>query len=147
MPAIERSGPFFLDTNIFVYCFDELAPQKQQVARQLVREALATRRGVISTQVVQEFLNVALRRFTQPFTATEAREYLLTALFPLCQHFPTVQFYEHALAVSNETGYAFYDALIVTAATEMDCALLLSEDLQDGRQIHGVTIRNPFAGL
>jgi predicted nucleic acid-binding protein len=65
----------------------------------------------------------------------------------LCQHFPTVQFYEHALAVRDEVASGFYDALILTAAIEMDCARLLSEDLQDGRQIHGVTIRNPFAGL
>jgi predicted nucleic acid-binding protein len=48
---------------------------------------------------------------------------------------------------SNILLYCFYDALILTATIEMDCALLLSEDLQDGRQIHGVTIQNPFAGL
>jgi len=52
-------GRYFLDTNVLVYTFDDRAPAKQRRARKLVAEALETRRGLVSTQVVQEFLNVA----------------------------------------------------------------------------------------
>jgi predicted nucleic acid-binding protein len=48
------------------------------------------------------------------------------------------------LAIGEEIGYPFYDALILTAAIESGCRTLLTEDLQDGRIVQGITIRNPF---
>ncbi|MBX3011892.1 MAG: PIN domain-containing protein [Caldilineaceae bacterium] len=138
------AGFFFLDTNILVYSFDKTAPAKQRIARQLLRHGLQTQRGVISTQVIQEFLNLATRKFSPPLVLPEAREYLQSTAVPLCQHFPSIAFYEQALLIQLETGYAWYDALIITAAIETNCATLLSEDLQDGQTIHGLTILNPF---
>lgn len=64
---------FFLDTNIFVYTFDIRSPLKRARANDLVACALDTRRGVISNQVVQEFLNVATRKFVKPMLAPEAQ--------------------------------------------------------------------------
>ncbi len=63
------SGRFFLDTNIFVYTFDGRSPSKRAPANDLVARALDTRRGVISYQAVQEFLNVATRKFARPMPA------------------------------------------------------------------------------
>ncbi len=60
------SADFFLDTNILVYTFASHAPQKQARALALVQDALANGHGVISTQVIQEFLNVATRKFATP---------------------------------------------------------------------------------
>lgn len=54
------SDRFFLDTNIFVYSFDQTAVVKAGKAVQLIRKALTTQKGIISYQVVQEFFNVAL---------------------------------------------------------------------------------------
>ncbi len=144
MSTADRSGLFFLDTNLFVYSFDASAPAKQQIARQWIELALRTQRGVISTQIVQEFLNVALRRFAQPMTTAQSREYLKIVLTPLCQHYPSTAFYDHALLVQQQTGFAFYDALVVTAGLETRCQILLSEDMQHGRVIEGMIIRNPF---
>ena len=96
MSATEPPGLFFLDTNVFVYSFDSSAPAKQQTARQLVQTALRGQRGVISTQVVQEFLNLALRKFRQPMTVSDARDYLRSVLIPLCQHYPSTAFYDRA---------------------------------------------------
>jgi predicted nucleic acid-binding protein len=42
---------------------------------------------------------------------------------------------------------AFTDALILAAAIEADCDTVLSEDMQDGGKVGGVTIRNPFRGM
>lgn len=144
MSVAEPAGLYFLDTNIFVYSFDATEPVKQQTARQIVQAAMRTQRGVISTQVAQEFLNLALRKFAQPMTVSEAREYLKTVLLPLCRHFPSAAFYDRALLLKEETGYSWYDTLIVAAAVEAGCTTLLSEDMQSGRVVKGVTIRNPF---
>jgi predicted nucleic acid-binding protein len=72
------------------------------------------------------------------------RHYLNSVLLPLCQHFPSINLYDKALMLREETEYSFYDSLILAAAIEMGCKTLLSEDLQDGRTIHNLTILNPF---
>ncbi len=135
---------FFLDTNILVYNFDGRAPAKQKRARQLVAEALAGRDGIISYQVVQEFLSVALRKFDQPMTPSEAQLYLAKVLLPLCEVFPDSSLYSQGLSIVDETGFSFYDALIVASAATGRCPVLWSEDLQHGRIVRGVEIRNPF---
>jgi predicted nucleic acid-binding protein len=144
MSAVEGRGLFFLDTNIFVCSFDPSSPQKQSAALALIHQALQTQRGVISTQVIQEFLNAGLRKFPQTLSTTEARTYLHAVLLPLCSHFPSAAFYERSILMQAETGYSWYDALIVSAALELGCSTLLSEDLQNGRVIRGMVIRNPF---
>lgn len=145
MNPAEQRGSFFLDTNVFVYSFDRSDPRKQAIAQRLIQDALRTQRGVVSSQVVQEFLNVALRKFARPMTVSEGREYLKMTLMPLCHHYPSASFYDHALLLEEETGFSFYDALVVAASVELKCTTLLSEDLQHGRTVRGVTILNPFA--
>ena len=57
----------------------------------------------------------------------------------------TTRTHEHALTLAATSGFAFYDALIVAAALQAKCTVLLSEDMQDGQVIEGrLTIRNPF---
>ena len=135
---------FFLDTNIFVYTFDHSAAVKQEIAKQCIHIAHRSQNGIISSQVVQEFLNVSRRKFSRPLNSLEQREYLDTVLVPLCRHFPSAPFYSMALDIQDITGFAFYDTLMVTAALECECKTLFSEDLQHGRVIQGMTIINPF---
>ena len=135
---------FFLDTNIFVYTFESKSPSKRVLAQDLVSGALDTRRGVISYQVVQEFLNVATRKFTKPMKVAEAELYLARVLMPLCEVFPDSSLYSQALSISSETGFSFYDSLIVASAIASECEILWTEDLQDGQRIRGVEVRNPF---
>ena len=54
-------------------------------------------------------------------------------------------YYDLALLVKEETGFSFYDSLIVTASIESGCHTLVTEDMQDGRTVRGVKILNPFA--
>ncbi len=147
MNAAEIEGFFFLDTNILVYALDQSAPAKQHYATQLVRDALESGRGVISTQVVQEFLNTARRKFERPMTIAECRSHLQNVLEPLCSYFPSISTYDHALRIVEETGYTLYDALILTAAIESGCRILLTEDMQHGRKVQDLTILNPFIDL
>ena len=140
----DAEDTFFLDTNVLVYAVDEADLAKQQIAAALVREAILSGRGIISIQVVQEFLNVARRKFKQPMTIEQCRGHIRNVLEPLCAYFPSISTMDRALLVIDETGYHFYDALIVTAAIESGCRTLYSEDLQHGRKVQGLTILNPF---
>ena len=124
---------FFLDTNVLVYTFDVKAPRKQKVARDLVARALKDRDGIISYQVTQEFLNVALRKFTRPMSSSEAQTYLRRVLMPLCEVFPDAELYSGALSIASQAGWTFYDSLIVASAAAGKCRVLFSEDLQSGR--------------
>lgn len=135
---------FFLDTNILVYTFDRTDSSKRRKASGLLADALETRRGIISYQVVQEFLNVATRKFSYPITVPEAQLYLARILMPLCEVFPDSALYSQALSIAGESGMAFYDALIISSAITGGCETVWTEDLQHGRRIGTVTIRNPF---
>lgn len=135
---------FFLDTNIFVYSFDRDATSKSERATQLIRQALATRKGIVSYQVVQEFFNVALRRFAQPMGILEAEQYLRTVFLPLCSVHSSQALYLEALHLQQERHLSWYDSLIVASAIQAECDLLLSEDLQDGRRFGDLRIKNPF---
>jgi predicted nucleic acid-binding protein len=90
-------GKFFLDTNVFVYVFDATAPAKAGKAARLVRNAVDTGKGIVSYQVVQEFFNVALRRFAQPMSGAEAEQYLITVLRPLLAIHSSPALYVEAL--------------------------------------------------
>ncbi len=137
------SARFFLDTNILVYTFDSREPDKQARAIELVTEALQGH-GIISSQVVQEFLNVASRKFAQPLSAADCRSYLDTVLEPLCEVFPTIDLYRRAVELIERWKYSLYDSLIVAAALDGACRTLYSEDLHAGQVIEGLTIVNPF---
>lgn len=134
----------FLDTNIFVYTFDTAAPAKRATSQHLVAHALEDRSAVISYQVVQEFLNVATRKFARPMTIREAGDYLDLVLMPLCEIFPGAALYSRALSVAARAKIAFYDALIVSSALSAGCSILLSEDLQYGQRIGELEVHNPF---
>jgi predicted nucleic acid-binding protein len=99
------SGKFFLDTNIFMYSFDARSPGKAANASKLIKRAIETRRGIVSHQVVQEFFNVALRRFAKPMTEPEARRYLSVTFRPLLSVHSSLGLYGDALRVTSQFGY------------------------------------------
>jgi predicted nucleic acid-binding protein len=140
------SAKYFIDTNIFVYCFDPSQPEKQSRAMELVGEALLSGDGNISWQVVQEFINVATRKFPQPFSPEDVLQYLAQVLHPLCRVFPDLEIYQSAVDISVMTHFSFYDALILAGAVRAGCEILYTEDLQTGQVIEGVKIQNPFTG-
>jgi predicted nucleic acid-binding protein len=134
----------FIDTNIFVYSFDQTAPVKARVASQLIRKALITQKGVISFQVVQEFFNVALRRFARPMSPTEAEQYFTVILRPLLAVHSSPALYLEALHLQPRYELSWDDSLIVAAAQQAQCEVLLSEDLQHGQKLGSLRVENPF---
>jgi len=139
------SGRFFLDTNIFVYSFDANEPKKAAQATKLIRKGIETRGGIVSYQVVQEFFNVALRRFVKPMSSVDAEQYLSTTFRPLLAVHSSLALYGEALRIGARFRLAWYDSLIVASAIEGQCNVLYSEDFQDGQKIESVSMSNPFA--
>ncbi len=139
------SARFFLDTNVFVYSFDPGAADKQRRATQLIREAVSTRKGIVSYQVVQEFFNVALRRFAQPMSVPEAEQYLGTVLRPLLAVHSSQALISEALRLADRHRLSWYDSLIVASAIEGGCGILYSEDFQHGQRFRQLKVENPFA--
>ena len=138
------SDNFFLDTNLFVYSFAKEQPRKQEIAIALIENGLETQRGLISYQVIQEFLNVTLGKFKKPLTLKDVKEYMWNVLIPLWQISSSIHLFEIALTIKKERKFSFYDSLIIAAAIEGKCDVLYSEDMQHGQLIEGMTIVNPF---
>jgi predicted nucleic acid-binding protein len=99
---------------------------------------------VISWQVVQEFCAVALHRFVKPLDEEFLQLFLDRLLAPRCRVYPTPALWRGGLRIRRETQYRFYDSLIVAAALEAGVPVLYSEDLQPGRKLGGLEIRDPF---
>jgi predicted nucleic acid-binding protein len=133
----------FLDSNVLIYLFDP-DPGRRSRAEAVVNAAHEAG-GNISFQVVQETLNVMMTKVASPMSLPEARRFLVDTLEPLWTVNPSPALYHRALGLRVRYGYAFYDSLIIAAALEAGCDRLLSEDLQAGQAIEGLTIVNPFA--
>jgi len=135
---------FFLDTNIFVYSFDPHEPRKAQIAEGLVTRSLTTGFGVISYQVVQEFVNVALRKFADAFAPAEMERYFFRVLSPLMTISSSAPLFLQALHLQAVSKLFWYDALIVAAALQGECKVLYSEDFQHGQRFGDLLVQNPF---
>ena len=138
------SDRFFLDTNIFVYSFDQSSVRKTEEANRLIHQALTTGKGVISYQVVQEFFNVAYRRFPEPMHLEQSEQFLSSVLRPLWAVYSSPALCLRALQSLERFRVQWYDALIVASAQEAKCGILYSEDFQNGQRFDDLEIRNPF---
>jgi predicted nucleic acid-binding protein len=129
----------FFDTHVLLY---SVSQHDERTAR---AEALLANGGIISVQVLNEFVAVARRKMNMPWKDVGEA---LAAIKILCpEPVPvTVKIHEAALQVAMRYGYHIYDALVIGAALEAECDTLYSEDLQAGQVIDGrLTIQNPFS--
>ena len=135
------TAPVFVDTNVFLYALDGSLPRKQQPARAW-RDALwKTRLGRTSFQVLQEFyVNVSAK---WPDARDDARAEIrdLLAWRPAVVNLAVL---EAGWKLQERYSLPFWDALIVAAAKSMACGYLLTEDLQAGQNLDGVTVVSPF---
>ncbi len=134
----------FIDTNVFIYLFDETDARKRGIAEQLIRGALEKRNACISHQVVQKTLNVVTRKLPCPMSSKNAQRFLQRILSPFGRVMPSLALYQRGLDLQARYDFSFYDALIVAAALESASTRLYTEDLQHGQQIEGLLVENPF---
>jgi predicted nucleic acid-binding protein len=128
----------FFDTNVLIYAVamnDPRAPQAEQ---------LLAAGGMLSVQVLNEFVSVARRKLLLSWKELSEALHAIRILCP--SPLPvTIDTHEAALKIAEKHGYRIYDALIISAALEAGCTTLYSEDLRDGQTFdHKLTIRNPF---
>ena len=137
------TGPFFVDTKILVYARDESESEKQPQARAWVEFLWKTHQGRISMQVVQEYYQVMTRRLRPGLQRAIAQEDIRDLMIwrPILIDRQVV---EQAWVAEDHFQLSWWDALIVGAARQLGCRYLLTEDLQDGQDLNGLTVVDPF---
>jgi predicted nucleic acid-binding protein len=132
------SAKAFFDSNVLIYAMVS-GDSRRERAQQLVAQG-----GVISVQVLNEFVAVARRRMRMPWEDVIEALDAVRVLFPSPVSL-TLNTHEAALKIAQQYGFGVYDALIAAAALEANCSTLYSEGMEDGQIIDGqMTIQNPF---
>ena len=133
----------FVDTNVLVYAYDRAAGAKRDLARDLLEALWNEGRGVLSTQVLQEFYVNIRRKTRPPVPQEEARALVADYLVwdPVVNDGATVI---EAIDVGHRYQLSLWDALIVVAARKGDASVLYSEDLDHGQTFGSVQVLNPF---
>ena len=127
----------FFDRSVLVY----LAVEDD--ARAATAYQLLVDGGVLNTQVLNEFVNVARRKMRMDWDEVEQNlEDIRVASAPIRPLM--LEIHEVGMQIARRCGFRIYDALIVAAALEAGCTTLYSDDMQDGQRIGALTIRNPF---
>lgn len=138
------SDKVFVDTNVLIYAHDVDAGAKHAVAAGLVKDLWASRLGVLSTQVLQEFYVNVTRKIPAPLARAVARD--IVTSYAVWQVEPIdVDRVREASELEERHRLSFWDALILVAARRGGAAKVLSEDLNPGARTNGVLVVNPFA--
>ncbi len=137
----------FIDSNAFLYTFDEQAKEKALLAQRWL-ESLSDRDcGVTNLQVLNEITSIITRRSktfgaSDPFFRVDA--FAIFGSSPL-----TASATLAARNIYKSYRYSWWDCVLLASALELGCTHFLSEDLQDGQVIEGdgrgLTIVDPFA--
>jgi predicted nucleic acid-binding protein len=132
----------FLDTNVLLYSIGTAPAERVKRARAL--ELLDADDVGLSVQVLQEFYVQATRPSRPDRLPHDTAAGLITAWTRFRVQPINVQILAMALQIKHRQGFSYWDSAIVAAAQALGCDELYSEDMQDGRQIGGLTIKNPF---
>lgn len=132
----------FVDTNILLYAHDRDAGRKRKIAQDLLIGLAKARTGALSMQVLQEFYVNATRKLSAPLPRDEARGVVRDFAHWRIETGPAE--IVRAFSIEDEAQINFWDALIVASAVRAGATRLVSEDMNPGQTIAGVTIENPF---
>jgi predicted nucleic acid-binding protein len=133
----------FVDANVLVYGFEKSDSPKKHLAQKLLNQLIDDDLLRVSTQVLQELFVTLTRKVSQRCSSQEALAVLdeLAAWPVMAIDYPAVR---AAVGLSGQTQISFWDALVVIAAARSNATVLYTEDLNDGQEILGVRISNPF---
>ena len=130
----------FIDSNVILYLYSDNDQRKELVKSLLIADY------IISTQVVNENVNVCLRKLKLPKEEAYEHGNNLMNIFKIANIYTTT--IVTAFSLSLKYGFSYWDSLIVAAALENDCDVLLSEDMRDGLVVEGkLKIANPFKNI
>lgn len=131
-----------LDTNVLAYAegVNEGARQREAIA---LLDRLPRNTVVLPVQVLGELFNVLVRVGER--SASEARAVVEAWRESVLLVATTQEVMESATRLASDHHIRIWDAVILSAAAQAGCRLLLSEDMHDGFTWAGVTVVNPFA--
>ncbi|WP_425575720.1 PIN domain-containing protein [Nemorincola caseinilytica] len=127
----------FIDSNVLLYLFTN------DQAKKRIATSLLSSHYTISTQVVNENVNVCLRKLRLNKDQAYAHGRDLMSIFRVVNIYSSTITSAFDLSVKYELSY--WDSLIVAAALESKCQVLLTEDMHHGLVINEkLRIVNPF---
>ena len=133
----------FLDANILLYAHSAALADRSK--RQQARALLLEKDFGLSGQVLQEFIANALKK-----RELGIGEDHIDTVLELAAQVPVVaisrELIQRATVMRRKYRTSPWDATILAAAQELQCATLYSEDLQHGQSYDGVKVINPFRG-
>ena len=135
----------FLDTNILVYAFDRLAGPRHDAAKALFQRITRDGNGVVSVQVLQEWVNTITRTVREPLALGDVRYWLQVFLNANWQIVtPGASDLLVAVDIMERWQLSWWDALIVAMAQAAGAQILWTEDLNAGQNFGELTVRDPF---
>jgi predicted nucleic acid-binding protein len=133
----------FVDTNVLVYCRDTSATSKRARALAWIDHLWRTGTGRASMQVLTEYYATVTRKLRPPMSAESAWDDVASLLEWKPQVIDSGVMVR-ARDLEQRYRLSWWDAQIVAAAQLQGCAILLTEDLQDGATFGVLAVRNPF---
>jgi predicted nucleic acid-binding protein len=131
----------FFDTNVLIYADDKAAPAKQRRALDLVAEHRRAGTGVVSLQILQEYFVTITGKLGVDQRIARRKVELLAEFDVAATDIADIL---AAIDLHFLHGFSFWDALVMRSAKQAGCSVLLTEDMQETREIDGVRIVNPF---
>jgi predicted nucleic acid-binding protein len=131
-----------LDTNVLAYAEGVNGAARKRAALDLLGR-LPADSTLLPVQVLGELFVVLVKKAGRPASRAQTAILHWGDAFPLIETSPDIILNAIQLATHHRLG--IWDAVILAAAADAGCRLLLSEDLQDGFTWSGVTVANPFA--
>jgi len=131
-----------LDTNVLAYAEGVNGEPRRGAALELI-ERLRPEQTFVPVQALGELYTVLVRKAGR--TRAKARAAVLEwgDAFPMIESSSDVLLAAMDLSVDHQLF--MWDAVMLAAAANARCRLLLSEDLPEGFTWGGVTVVNPFA--
>jgi predicted nucleic acid-binding protein len=131
----------FVDTNVLLYAASN-APADQE-KRFIARRVLSEPEIGFSAQVLQEFYSAAVTKERLKMTHEEAvaviRSLAGYPIWPISRELVL-----QAIGARTRFGISYWDAAIISAAKQLGCRVVYSEDLNHGQEYDGVRVVNPF---
>ena len=137
-----------VDSNVLVYCFDDRFPDRQRIARALMRSGLETGALCLSHQSLLEFVAATTRRSrgeTPLLSDTDAWHEMqnFLSIYPVL--YPTEAVLRAAVQAAALHRLSWFDAHAWAYADVFGLDEIFSEDFQHGRRYGRVRATNPFA--
>jgi predicted nucleic acid-binding protein len=131
-----------LDTNVLVYA-ERVNGEELYAAALAFVGRLPRHSAVLPAQVLGELFNVLVRKAGWSKDAARTAVLKWQNAFPVIETSRTVMLAAVDLAADHD--FSIWDAIVMSAAAESGCRLLLSQDMQDGFTWNGVRVTNPFS--